>query len=162
MILSLLASALAATPTPSWTVTVDPLTTALGFAHVQVERAFDPRFSVYAGPSLRLYDGLLAAVNGPYRGLGAEAGLRWFPRAHAPVGPWLMLRAVGAALSTTDGSDQHAPGGYASLLAGGTIIPVGPLVLSGGLGVSYFAYQVGGYGPSGLAVAAHTNLGVAF
>ena len=52
----------AALAAPSWTVQVDPLTTALGYAHVQVERAVAPRWSVYLGPQLRLYDSLLASA----------------------------------------------------------------------------------------------------
>lgn len=157
-----LPSPAAAAEGPRWTVQVDPLTAALGFAHVQVERRLHPRLSLYAGPSLRLYDGLLADVNGPYRGLGVEAGLRCFPWGQAPSGPWLMARGVLAGLSTTDGSNLRAVGGYGSVLAGYTAVLDGWLVLSGGLGGSYFAYQVGGYGPQGPAVAAHTAVGVAF
>jgi hypothetical protein len=160
--LTLLAATAFAAPDPiEWTVAVDPLTAALGFAHVQVERVLAERGSLYVGPSLRLYDGILPDVNGPYRGLGVEAGARWFPKAEAPAGPWLMVRGVGARLSTTDGTDQHAPGGYTSVLAGGTIIPGGRLVLSGGLGVSYFAYTVGGFGVAGFIPAAHTTVGIA-
>lgn len=161
-LLAATAHAADAPPRPDWTVTVDPLTAALGYAHVQVERALGDRASLYVGPSLRLYDGILPDVNGPYVGLGVEAGARWFPWARAPVGPWVMVRGVGAALSTTDGTDLHAPGGYTSALLGGTIISGGRLVLSGGIGVSYFAYTVGGYGPAGVLPAAHTNVGVAF
>lgn len=161
MLLLLAATALAAPHPARWTVSVDPLTAALGFAHVQVERTLAERASLYVGPSLRLYDGILPDANGPYRGLGVEAGARWFPKAEAPVGPWLMLRGVGARLSTTDGSQEHALGGYTSVLAGGTIIPGGRLALSGGLGVSYFAYTVGGFGVAGFIPAAHTTIGVA-
>ncbi len=150
-----------AAPSRPWTVTVDPLTFAIGYAHVQVERRLDPHLSLYLGPSLRLFDGILPDVNGPYVGLGVEAGLRFFPWADAPSGPWLMWRGVGAALSTTDGTDQHAPGGYTSVLVGGTLIPGGRLVISGGLGLSFFAYTVGGYGVEGFLPAAHTAVGVA-
>lgn len=146
----------------SWTVTVDPLTTALGFAHVQVERRLGPRTSAYVGPSLRLYDGLLPAVNGPYRGLGAEVGLRGFFTGEAPEGAWVMVRGVGAHLHTTAGPTEQALGGYASALVGYTGV-LGPgLVLSGGLGASVFRYEVGGYGPTGPGVAAHTNVGWAW
>ncbi|MFN7145310.1 MAG: hypothetical protein ACK4YP_16170, partial [Myxococcota bacterium] len=85
----------------AWTVTVDPLTAALGFAHVQVERALGARASVYVGPSLRLYDGLLADTNGPYVGLGAEVGVRGFFVGTAPEGGWVMLRGVLARVSTS-------------------------------------------------------------
>jgi hypothetical protein len=142
-----------------WTVTVDPLTTAIGFVHVQVERSLGPRVSVYAGPSLRLFDGVLADTNGPYVGLGGEAGVRGFFTGSAPEGGWVMARGVAARLST---SDEARFGGYTSGLVGYTGVLGRGLVLSGGLGVSYFAYEVGGYGVAGLAPAAHTNVGWAF
>ena len=145
-----------------WTVTVDPLTTAIGFAHVQVEHTLGPHASLYVGPSLRLYDGVLADVNGPYRGYGVEAGLRGFFTGAAPEGAWVMLRGVGARLRTTDAAPESALGGYTSALVGYTGV-LGPgFVLSGGLGASYFDYDVGGYGVNGFGVAAHTNLGWAF
>ena len=149
-------------PAPRWTVAVDPLTVALGFAHVQIERAIGWRYSLYVGPSLRLFDGILPAANGPYIGLGVEAGMRWFPWARAPEGPWVMLRGVGAYLRTTDGTGHERPGVYTSLLVGGTVIVDRWLVLSGGLGVSFFRYAVDGYGVSGFIPAAHTAIGVAF
>ena len=142
-----------------WTVSVDPLTTALGFAHVQVEHSFGPRVSIYAGPNLRLYDGVLATVNGPYLGLGSEVGLRGFVTGTAPEGAWVMVRGVLARVSTE--SPRHAArlGGYTSGLVGYTGI-LGPgFVLSGGLGVSWFDYGVGDWGVHGVLPAAHTNIG---
>ena len=60
MLLLLVPPAALATDAPAeWTVTVDPLTTAIGFVHLQVEHTIGPRVSVYAGPSLRLFDGVL-------------------------------------------------------------------------------------------------------
>ena len=159
MALLLSGAALAA---PSWTVQVDPLTAALGFAHVQVERAVSDRVSVYAGPNLRLYDGLLADVNGPYQGYGVEAGVRVYPWGEAPSGPWVLARGVAAWLRTTDGTDLSNAGGYGSLLAGYTGILGERLVLSAGLGAQRFAYTVGPYGPSGWGPAAHSAVGVAF
>lgn len=157
-----LISAAAAAEAPSWTVTLDPLTTAIGIVHVQVERVFDPRFSVYAGPSLRLFDGVLPDTNGPWRALGAEVGVRGFFKGAAPEGGWVMLRGVLARTSTDTPAPETGLGGYTSALVGGTAV-LGPgLVLSGGLGVSWFDYGVGEYGVHGLAPAAHTNLGWAF
>jgi len=64
---------------PEWTLQLDPLTTALGFVHLQVEKRLSDSFSVYAGPHLHLFDGLLDKESGEsYRGYGVEAGLRWF------------------------------------------------------------------------------------
>ena len=147
----------------AWTLTVDPLTAALGFAHLQLERRLSPRLSLYGSPSLRLYDGLLDDVNGPYRGAGLELGLRGFWRPTAPEGLWLMLRGVGAWTWTVDPAPPAAePGGYASLLVGGTWVGERGLTLSGGLGASVFGYEVGGYGPQGPAVAAHSAAGWAF
>lgn len=146
----------------AWTVQVDPLTAALGFAHVQVERVMTPRVSVYAGPHLRLYDGVLADVNGPYRGAGLEAGVRLYPWGEAPTGPWVLVRGVGAWVWTTDDSHAANPGGYGSALVGYTGIVADWLVLSGGLGAQRFAYTVGPYGPTGWGPAAHSTVGVAF
>lgn len=146
---------------PTWSITVDPLTAAIGYAHVQVERRLAPQASLYVGPSLRLYDGILADVNGPYRGLGVEAGLRWFPWGDSLEGGWLMWRGVGAHLATTSGPRERTLGGYTSALFGGSWILGEHFVLSGGLGLSWFAYEVGGYGPTGLLPAAHSSLGVA-
>ena len=144
---------------PHWTVTVDPLTTAIGLLHVQVERDLGRHFSLYLSPSVRVFDGILPTFNGPYVGVGAEAGFRGFFVGDAPDGGWVMLRGVVARLST---ADEVAPGAYTSALVGYTGI-LGPgLVLSGGAGVSYFAYTVGGYGIRGFAPALHTNIGWAF
>jgi len=147
---------------PSWTVTVDPLTYAIGYAHVQVERRLADHFSLYAGPHARLYDGILTDEPEPYIGVGAEAGLRWFPWGKAPKGGWLMLRTVGARLSTTEGPKQAGFGGYSSVLAGGTAIVADVFVLSGGVGYNQLYYSIDDYGPSGPFIALHTNLGVAF
>lgn len=163
MLTALLLSSLAhAADGPAWTVTVDPLTTALGYVHVQTERRVSGAFSVYAGPHLRLFDGILTDEPEPYIGLGGEVGVRWFPWGAAPKGGWVMLRTVGARVSTTEGPKQAAFGGYSSALVGGTAIVKDVLVLSGGAGFQQLYYTVGPYGPSGPFVALHTNVGVAF
>lgn len=145
-----------------WTVTVDPLTTVLGFVHLQVERTLSPHVSVYAGPSLHLYDPIWESEHDPYAGVGVELGVRWFPMGRSPRGPWLMTRAVVAVLSTTDGTNQTAPGGYASLLGGYTWVLADRFVVSLGVGAQRLQYRVADYGIEGFAPAAHTNLGVAF
>ncbi len=146
-------------PAPQWTVSVDPLTVMLGFVHVQVERAFGPHISVYAGPSLRLFDSVFGTPAGPYKGYGAEVGVRGFVWGAAPKGVWVMLRGVLAAVVSSEGTQ---PGGYGSVLAGYTGI-LGPgLVLSGGLGVSYFSYGPSSFGIRGVLPAAHTAIGWAF
>lgn len=147
---------------PAWTVTVDPLTTALGYVHLQVERRLSPHTSLYVGPHMRLFDGVLTEGHEPYVGFGAEAGFRWFPWGSAPEGGWVMARTVLARLSTTDGSQHARPGGYSSALVGGTVILGDHFVLSGGAGVNYLYYSIDGYGPSGPFIALHSNLGVAF
>lgn len=144
---------------PHWTVTVDPLTTAIGIVHVQVEHDIGKRVSVYAGPSLRVFDGILADTNGPWTALGAEVGVRGFFWGDAPEGGWVMARGVLGWASTADIGNLA---GYTSGLVGYTAV-LGPgLVLSGGLGVSWFDYGSGGYGVYGLAPAAHTNVGWGF
>lgn len=152
--------------TPAWTVTVDPLTTALGFVHVQVERRFGPRASVYVGPSLRLYDSVFGFPAGPYRGYGGEVGVRGFVWGVAPRGAWVMARGVLAdvvPVAPGGKGGRGEVGGYTSLLVGYTGI-LGPgLVLSGGAGVSYFAYGPESQGGvHGVLPAAHTNIGWAF
>ncbi len=146
---------------PAWTVTVDPLTFALGYAHVQTERRLSDRASLYAGPHLRLFDGLLTEGREPYLGFGAEVGLRYFPWASAPEGGWLMARQVVARLHTTDGSAPARAGGYSSVLFGGTALIGRHLVLSGGAGLNYLYYDIGDYGTAGPFPALHTNLGIA-
>ena len=141
-----------------WTVSVDPLTLILGFVHVQVEHTLGEHFSLYVGPSLRLFDSPLGFPKGPFRGYGAEVGLRGFVWGKAPEGAWLMLRGILAAVVHEGGVE---PGGYASALAGYTGI-IGPgLVLSGGLGISWFSYGPA-YGIHGFLPAAHTAIGWAF
>ncbi len=159
----LLALVLSAAPVEAprqWTVSVDPLTFVLGFVHVQVEHTLGPHFSVYAGPSLRLFDSPLGFPKGPFRGYGAEVGVRGFVWGTAPEGAWVMLRGVLAAVTSSEGT---APGGYTSLLAGYTAI-LGPgLVLSGGLGISYFSYGPASLGGiHGFIPAAHSAIGWAF
>lgn len=147
---------------PKWTLQVDPLTTALGFLHLQLEYAIAPPVSVYIGPSLHLFPGILAEKGeAPYTGVGAEVGVRAFFYGEAPAGGWVMLRGVLAHLSL-DNTDITSVGGYVSLLAGYTWIYDDWFVLSGGLGIQYLDYTVGGTGLSGVLPAAHTALGVAF
>jgi hypothetical protein len=159
--MSLLLASLSLAQATTMTVTVDPLTTAIGFVHVQIEGKVSDSFSVYAGPHLRLFDGILTEEPEPYRGYGVEAGVRWFPTKHAPAGPWLMARGVGATLRTNDGK-QTSPGGYASALVGWTMILGDHFVVAAGIGAQRLFYTVGDYGVSGFAPAAHSNLGVAF
>lgn len=148
---------------PRWTIQVDPLTTALGFVHVQVERAIGDAWSVYAGPSLKLFPGLLAEEGeAAYTGLGVELGVRWYFHGAAPEGGWALLRGVMARLRLDDAPNTEAFGGYVSALVGYTAIFEGWFVLSGGLGIQYLSYRVAGNGPSGVLPAAHTTVGVAF
>ncbi len=163
--LTLALSTLSAAPlqaAPRWTVQVDPLTTALGFVHVQVERAFGKRLSVYVGPHLRLFDSLLEDKTEAYTGVGVEVGVRFFPFGRAPSGLWAGIRGVGARLSTDQQGGQSGAGGYGSALVGYTLILRDRWVLAGGLGVQYLRYRVAGMGPRGVFPAAHTTLGVAF
>ena len=159
-------TALAASPAtaadPTWTVSVDPLTVALGYPHLQVEHAFTDGFSLYVGPHARLFDGLLTEGTEPFRGYGLETGARWFPKGEAPTGVWLMARQVLARLHTTEGPEASEFGGYSSVLGGYTVILGDVFVLSGGLGFQYLYYDIAGMGSSGPFPAAHTNLGVAF
>lgn len=148
--------------TPAWTIQVDPLTFALGFAHVQIERAVAPQWSVYAGPSMRGYDGLIDKTPQPFRGYGIELGLRRFVSGTAPAGSWLEVRGVAAYLKADAPRQDSGFGGYASVLGGHTWVVAGWLVLAAGLGVQYLDYRVAGFGVHGVLPAAHTTLGVAF
>ena len=161
LLLSALSVSHAVSHAVSMTVSVDPLTTAIGFVHVQVEARISDSVSLYAGPHLRLFDGILTEGHEPYRGYGVEAGVRWFPKRGAPKGPWLMARGVAATLRTNDG-EQSSPGGYASALVGWTWILGDHLVLAAGAGAQRLFYTVGDYGISGFAPAAHSNIGIAF
>ncbi len=145
----------------TWTVQVDPLTTALGYVHVQIERRLSKSFSVYAGPHALLFSGILAEDDEDHRGLGAEVGLRWFLRSSdsAPAGFWLQTRGVLARV-TKDGEAE--PGGYVSALGGYTKIIGGRWVVAGGLGIQYIHYSVNGVGTEGVLPAAHTAVGFAF
>lgn len=143
---------------PSWTLQIDPLTTYLGFVHLQVERALSDAFSIYAGPHLRLFT---PPTSDPqdYTGLGVEIGGRWFFLGGAPSGPWAMSRVVIA--RATDGERAEAAG-YVSGLIGYTAIFGDVFVLSGGAGVQYIHYGVDEVGTFGVYPALHTALGVAF
>ena len=152
------ADAAEAAPAPRWTLQVDPLTTYLGYVHVQVERALTDHVSVYAGPHMRLFSSPTAEPE-DYIGVGAELGVRVFPWGVAPRGPWAQVRGVGARLWS---DDDTAWGGYVSGLVGYTWILGDVFVLSGGAGVQYLNYQVGELGPQGVFPALHTTLGVAF
>ena len=147
---------------PRWTWQGDPLTTALGFAHIQVERALTDRVSIYAGPSLRLYSSVFAAEPSPFIGLGVEAGVRVFLRPTAPQGLWAQVRGVLARLSADKDGGKTAIGGYGSALVGHTWIFSGRWVLAAGLGVNHLRYTIAGMGTSGWLPAAHTTFGVAF
>jgi len=157
--LALLVVTAAAAP-PLWPVQVDPLTVALGFPHVLVERAVADEVSVYAGPHARLFDGLITEAPEPFVGYGAEFGARWFPQGAAPEGWWVGARGVLAYLVADSGAT--APGGYGSLLGGYAWIAADRWVLSGALGGQYLHYTVDGMGPRGFLPAAHTAAGIAF
>jgi hypothetical protein len=143
---------------PRWTLQVDPLTTYLGYVHVQVERALGDHVSVYAGPHFRLFSPPTAAPE-DYLGLGVELGARVFPWGEAPRGPWAQVRGVGARLWS---GEDTAWGGYVSGLVGYTWILGDVFVLSGGAGVQYLNYRINDLGPRGVFPALHTTLGVAF
>lgn len=149
---------------PTWTLQVDPLTVAIGFPHLQVERALSPHLSIYAGPHLRLFDPLILGDPDGIRGYGVEVGARYFPMGGAPEGFWVMARSVFAVADRPDDPTSEGPGfaGYSSLLAGYTAIFDGWFVLSGGAGAQYLYYSVDGVGPSGPFIALHTAVGVAF
>lgn len=149
----------ATAPPPAWTVQVDPLTTVLGYVHVQVERVLAPQLSIYVAPSLRLYSSLLSDGGDQFIGLGAELGVRWFVRRHAPRGTWLQARGVLARLSSDTATSA---GGYVSVLVGHTWIIGRRWVLAAGVGIQYVHYTVAGMGATGLLPAAHTTVGVAF
>lgn len=147
---------------PHWTVQVDPLTTALGYVHLQVEGAVAPDWSIYAGPHLRLFDSVLDDKDEPFVGVGLELGVRWFFHGVAPEGAWAQVRGVLAYVTTDDPAEATSAGGYVSALVGYTAILGDVFVLAGGAGVQYIDYGVGGYGVEGIFPALHTALGVAF
>ncbi|MFO0745494.1 MAG: DUF3575 domain-containing protein [Myxococcota bacterium] len=169
-LLALLATVLLAAPSsdaradrPGFTLQVDPLTTALGFVHLQLEVVVAPHWSFYVGPSLKLFPGLLAEEGDvAYTGLGAEVGVRYYFAGRAPYGAWALVRGVGARLATDDPPEAHAFGGYVSALGGYTWIFGERWVVSLGLGIQYLDYTVAGSGPKGVLPAAHTAIGVAF
>lgn len=154
-----LPSLVQAQETPQWTLQVDPLTTALGFTHLQIEHAVAPQWSFYVGPHMRLFNSPLRDETEDFTGYGLEAGVRWFFSPGAPEGWWVGTRGV---IAYVIGPDKENPGGYVSALGGYTWIGGGWLVLSGGLGVQYLHYTVQGLGPKGILPAAHTTVGVAF
>lgn len=160
MILLALIGLASAAETPHWTVQVDPLTTFIGYAHVQVEGTLSPSISLYAGPHLRLFSTPGTQAE-PYVGYGAELGVRYYFQHEAPEGWWVLTRGVLAHVQATD-SDQTAIGGYGSALGGYTGILGEVLVLSGGAGVQRIQYGVGDYGVRGWFPALHTAVGVAF
>ena len=152
---------------PKWTVQIDPLTTALGFVHLQVERMLTRSISLYAGPHIRLFDSLLDDKVEPFKGFGLEVGVRWFPgwlspADGTPAGLWTEARGVMARLSTDGDGAETGPGGYGSVLMGYTWIFDGRWVLAAGGGVQYLHYRIDQMGPKGVLPAAHTTLGVAF
>lgn len=144
-----------------FTLQVDPLTTALGYVHMQFEHAPVPHFSYYVGPHMRLFDSLLGDEREDFTGIGVEVGLRYFIKPNAPEGLWLSTRGVIARQSTPI-QDAAEPAGYISALAGYTLISKGGFVLSGGAGVQYIHYQIAGLGPKGIFPALHTAIGTAF
>ncbi len=155
-------TALADVDGPAWTVQVDPLTAALGFAHVQVERRLADRWSLYAGPHLRVYDGIITEEPEPYTGVGVELGVRRFFKETAPQGTWLQLRTVAAAAWSSEVEGGPGFAGYTSALGGHTWIVGDWLVLAAGLGAQRLYYTHGPYGIEGWLPAAHSTVGVAF
>lgn len=148
--------------TPQWTLQVDPLTTLIGFVHVQVERRLGDSFSIYAGPSLRLFSPPFGDDEN-FVGYGGEVGFRWYFLGGAPEGFWVLARTVAAYLSSDlPGGEESGFGGYSSGLVGYTAIFGNWFVLSGGAGFQYLYYTINDEGPSGPLPALHTTVGVAF
>lgn len=158
---------------PRRNLQVDPLTTLLGFVHVQAEWITKPssmgRFSVYAGPSLHLFDSPLVVGDEGVLGLGVELGGRWYFRQKGspanPVlyyGPWVLARGVIARVSVEEPAPAAALGGYGSLLIGQTFLLRDFWILSGGAGLQFLHYSVDGQGIEGFLPALHTTLGFAF
>ncbi len=146
-----------------WTIQLDPLTTAIGFVHLQVERSLGSSFSLYLSPHARFFNGILTEGDEPFLGLGVEGGVRWFFTGDAPEGGWVLVRGVAAHLSTDEPTSQTAFGGYISALVGYTAILDSGLVLSGGAGAQYLNYRIAGFGPDkGPLIALHTAIGWAF
>ena len=160
MFILLLSGLSLAADSPKWTLQVDPLTTALGYVHLQVEYAFTDSISAYVGPHLRLFSGIGSEPE-PYIGYGAEFGIRYYFEHNAPEGWWMLGRGVLAHVQDTE-SDESSLGGYGSILGGYTAILGNVFVLSGGLGIQRIDYGVGNYGKHTWFPAAHTALGVAF
>lgn len=147
----------------NWTAVVDPVTTALSFVHIQLERRLADGWTLYAGPHLRLFDGVSTPEDESYRGYGAELGVRYYPFGDAIDGMWVGLRGVGAMVTPADSaSAARSFGGYASGLVGYTWILQDRFVLSGGAGIQYINYGVDGMGNDTLFPALHTAFGVAF
>ena len=144
---------------PRFTVQVDPLTAALGYAHLQVEYALASHHSIYVGPHLRLYDNLLDDKEEDYTGIGIESAYRYFWRGTAPEGPWLQARGVISYLSSDEDS---TPGGYIGGLGGYSWILQDRWVLALGAGLQYIHMTVGDFGTEGILPAAHTAVGAAF
>ncbi|MEO1270823.1 MAG: hypothetical protein AAFX99_22275 [Myxococcota bacterium] len=157
------------TPPPDTTLQIDPLTTALGFVHIQLERALSDSISVYVGPSLHLFPGILQE-DGEDRWIrcyGGEFGLRYFFGGSAQSGGWVQVRGVAAWIegvnTAVDGEDEPTElGGYISVLGGYTWILDSGLLFSGGGGVQYVDYAIGDVGTRGVLPALHTTVGFAF
>ncbi|GEM_PF-1893977 len=145
-----------------WTVQVDPLTTALGFAHIQIERVLSEDLSIYLGPSLRLYSSVFDAEPSPFTGLGVEGAVRYFISGTAPRGMWVQARGVFARLSTDKDGGQTGWGGYGSAIFGYTWIFSDRWVAALGAGVNYLKYTIAGMGTEGWLPGAHTAIGLAF
>ncbi len=142
----------------NWTLQVDPLTTYLGYVHLQLERKLSSNFSVYAGPHARLFSAPGLTVE-DHRGVGVELGVRYYPWGEALRGPWALVRGVGAYIYDDNNEDF---GGYISALVGYTYILNNFWVFSGGAGVQYIKYQAGDVGPNSIFPALHTAIGIAF
>ena len=153
-------------PASRWAfVSFDPITTLLGFINMQVELAPSFNWSFYVGPHLRMFDGILTDESEPYRGVGVEVGLRYFPLSEAPMGFWIGARTVNAYLHKTDPDAEESVvgwGGYNSVLAGYTVNPIGALILSGGIGVQYINYGLRDYGTTGFFPALQTTIGLTY
>lgn len=161
-------SATASSVRPKWTLTVDPLTTVLGFVHLQVERSFGDYISVYASPHIRFFNSVLGNLQGDFYGLGIELCFRVFPLGGAPFGWWVSVRGVLANLWSDVGPQKSTPGGYVSVLTGYSWLFFGWLTLSAGIGAQYLHYQIASHQPDKpwgiktFLIALHTNVGVAF
>lgn len=149
------------------TITVNPFDLFEGFFNFEYETRLGPFLSGHIGVDTLVWEGVFDDRANETFAIGPTAGLRLFLFGGAPSGLW--AGPFGGVLyvdAQTPNGEEQALGYHVGGMVGYTIIPLGIIALSAGIGVAYhdLSVEVGDdtFGVVGWSPRLRLAVGVAF